>query len=95
MTMRTDGPSTEEKLNALHARLIDAVADLVHSENWARMLAVAGRFPSYSGGGEGIFERRELSPTCANPAIEMLWAQSGACVAVGTLAGVSDLDTAM
>lgn len=48
MTMRPDGPSTEERLNALHARLVDAVADLVHSENWARMLAVAARFPTYS-----------------------------------------------
>lgn len=88
-------PSTEEKLTALHAQLVDAVAGLRQSDKWAQMLAVAARFTTYSGGGEGIFERRELSPTCANPAIEMLWAQSGACVAVGTLAGVSDLDTAM
>jgi hypothetical protein len=91
----TGGRSTEEKLTALHVQLVDAVAELMHSEKWAQMLTVAARFTTYSGGGEGIFERRELSPTCANPAIEMLWAQSGACVAVGTLAGVSDLDTAM
>ena len=41
-------PSTEEKLNALHAQLVDAVAELVHSEKWARMLAVAAKFTTYS-----------------------------------------------
>lgn len=41
-------PSTEEKLNALHAQLVDAVAELVHSEKWAQMLAVAARFTTYS-----------------------------------------------
>lgn len=46
--MRPQAPSTDDKLNALHARLVDAVADLVHSENWARMLTVAARFPTYS-----------------------------------------------
>ncbi|HEX2896328.1 hypothetical protein [Cellulomonas sp. SG140] len=88
----TGGPSTEEKLTALHAQLVDAVAELVHSDKWAQMLTVAARFTTYSGGGVGVFERREFSPSCANPAIE--WAQSGAHIAVETLAGVSDLDAA-
>lgn len=47
--MRPPGtPSTEEKLLALHTQLVDAVADLVHSEKWAQMLAVAARFTEYS-----------------------------------------------
>ena len=41
-------PSTEEKLTALHAQLVDAVAELVHSEKWAQMLAIAARFTTYS-----------------------------------------------
>lgn len=44
----TGGPSTEEKLTALHAQLVDAVAELVHSDKWAQMLAVAARFTTYS-----------------------------------------------
>jgi len=43
-----DRPSLEERLTALHAQLVDAVADLVHSDKWAQMLAVAARFPTYS-----------------------------------------------
>jgi hypothetical protein len=47
--MRTNPPpSTEEKLTALHAQLVDAVAELVHSEKWAQMLAVAATFTTYS-----------------------------------------------
>jgi hypothetical protein len=47
--MRTNAPpSTEEKLTALHAQLVDAVAELVHSDKWAQMLAVAARFTTYS-----------------------------------------------
>ena len=41
-------PSTEEKLTALHAQLVGAVAELVHSEKWAQMLEVAARFTTYS-----------------------------------------------
>jgi len=44
----TGGPSTEEKLTALHAQLVDAVAELVHSDKWAQMLTVAARFTTYS-----------------------------------------------
>ena len=44
----TGGPSTEEKLTALHAQLVDAVADLVHSDKWAQMRTVAARFTTYS-----------------------------------------------
>ncbi len=47
--MRTNPPpSTEEKLTALHAQLVDAVAELVHSEKWFQMLAAAARFTTYS-----------------------------------------------
>lgn len=61
--MRPPGTqSTEEKLAALHTQLVDAVADLVHSEKWAQMLAVAARFTEYSGGGVAMFEHRELEP---------------------------------
>lgn len=42
---RTSG---EDRLAAIHSQLVDAVEALVHSENWAAMLAVAARFPSYS-----------------------------------------------
>jgi antirestriction protein ArdC len=42
---RTSG---EDRLAAIHTQLVDAVEALVHSENWAAMLAVAARFPSYS-----------------------------------------------
>ncbi|BDO42081.1 ArdC-like ssDNA-binding domain-containing protein [Cellulomonas sp. NTE-D12] len=44
----TGGPSTEEKLTALHAQLVDAVAELVHSDKWAQMLTVAARLTEYS-----------------------------------------------
>ena len=43
-----DRPSLEERLTALHTQLVDAVADLVHSDKWAQMLAAASRFPTYS-----------------------------------------------
>jgi len=47
--MRThQGPSTEEKLTALHTQLVDAVAELRQSDKWAQMLAVAARFTTYS-----------------------------------------------
>ena len=46
--MRTNAPSTEEKLTALHTQLIDAVAELRQSDKWAQMLAVAARFTTYS-----------------------------------------------
>ena len=47
--MRTNvPPSTEEKLTALHTQLVDAVAELRQSDNWAQMLAVAARFTTYS-----------------------------------------------
>jgi antirestriction protein ArdC len=42
------GPSPEDKLQALHAQLVDAVADLATSDGWARMLAAAARFHDYS-----------------------------------------------
>lgn len=42
------GPSTDDKLEALHAQLVQAVADLATSEGWARMLAAAARFHDYS-----------------------------------------------
>jgi antirestriction protein ArdC len=41
-------PSSEERLAALHDKLITAVADLVHSERWQQMLTAAARFPTYS-----------------------------------------------
>ena len=40
--------SQEDKLEALHAKLVEAVADLATSEGWARMLAAAARFHDYS-----------------------------------------------
>src|SRR5665648_1154208 len=52
-------PATEDKLEALHYQLIEAVADLATSEGWRRMLAVAARFHDYSGGGVGVSELRE------------------------------------
>ena len=94
MARTTDRTSVDDRLAAVHEQLIAAVEALTSSEAWASMLQVASRFPDYSGGGVGVFERREFSPTCAKPAIEMLWAQSGALIAVGTLAGVSDLEAA-
>jgi antirestriction protein ArdC len=42
------GPSQEDKLEALHAQLVEAVAELATSEGWARMLAAAARFNDYS-----------------------------------------------
>jgi antirestriction protein ArdC len=48
--MRTphDGPSAQDKLEDLHYRLIEAVADLASSEAWMRMLQAAARFYDYS-----------------------------------------------
>jgi len=79
---------------ALQASIAVQVEQLRTSQAWVQFLDFSRAFHRYLSGGEGIFERREFSPTCANPAIEMLWAQSGAYIAVGTLAGVSDLDAA-
>jgi antirestriction protein ArdC len=45
---RNDWPSTEDKLEALHYQLIEAVADLASSEAWMTMLRVAARFYDYS-----------------------------------------------
>ena len=45
---REDWPSTEDKLEALHYQLIEAVADLASSEAWMTMLRVAARFRDYS-----------------------------------------------
>jgi hypothetical protein len=42
------GPSQEDRLEALHAQLLEAVADLATSEGWARMLAAAAQFHDYS-----------------------------------------------
>lgn len=53
------GLSQEDKLEAIHAHLVEAVADLATSEGWARMLAAAARFHDYSGGGVGISELLE------------------------------------
>ncbi|GAA3819286.1 ArdC-like ssDNA-binding domain-containing protein [Cellulomonas soli] len=41
-------PSPDERLAAIHAQLVDAVENLVHSEAWATMLTIAARFPTYS-----------------------------------------------
>lgn len=45
---RRDGPTPEDKLEALHYQLIEAVTDLATSEGWQHMLAVAARFHDYS-----------------------------------------------
>ena len=74
--------------DALHASIAAQVDELRSSDAWRRFLDFSAAFHRYRGGGVGVFERREFSPTCAKPAIEMLWAQSGAYVAAGTLAGV-------
>ena len=42
------GASQEDRLEALHTQLVEAVADLATSEGWARMLAAAARFHDYS-----------------------------------------------
>lgn len=45
---RDSHPDSAERLAELHARLIDAVAELTHSAAWQRMLQTAARFPTYS-----------------------------------------------
>src|SRR5665647_1550121 len=40
--------ATEDKLEALHYQLIEAVAALATSEGWRRMLTIAARFHDYS-----------------------------------------------
>ncbi|WP_156387954.1 ArdC-like ssDNA-binding domain-containing protein [Cellulomonas sp. Root137] len=47
MTGRTS-PSSEERLAALHEKLLAAVTDLVQSDRWRQMLTTAARFPTYS-----------------------------------------------
>lgn len=42
------GASPEDKLEALHRQLVEAVADLATSDGWARMLAAAAHFHDYS-----------------------------------------------
>ncbi|WP_051274986.1 ArdC family protein [Cellulomonas sp. URHD0024] len=41
-------PSNDERLAALHDKLVAAVRDLADSQRWRQMLAAAARFPSYS-----------------------------------------------
>jgi antirestriction protein ArdC len=48
MRTRREGPSAQDKLEDLHYRLIEAVADLASSEAWMRMLQAAARFYDYS-----------------------------------------------
>ncbi|WP_426592630.1 ArdC-like ssDNA-binding domain-containing protein [Cellulomonas sp. McL0617] len=43
-----DRPSSDDRLAAIHAQLVDAVNDLTTSEAWARMLTIAARFTDYS-----------------------------------------------
>lgn len=43
-----NSPSSDERLAALHDKLVAAVADLVHSDRWRQMLIAAARFPTYS-----------------------------------------------
>lgn len=43
-----DRTSGEQRLAAIHAQLVEAVEDLVHSDAWIRMLTVAARYPTYS-----------------------------------------------
>lgn len=40
--------ATDDRLARVHQKLTDAVAELVRSEAWLRMLTVAARFPQYS-----------------------------------------------
>ncbi|MBB2921289.1 ArdC-like ssDNA-binding domain-containing protein [Cellulomonas cellasea] len=42
------GPSSHEKLEALHEQLITAVTELARSDAWMRMLQMAARFHDYS-----------------------------------------------
>ena len=41
----TDWPTSEEKLAALHNKLLAAVEERTTSSAWLRMLQVAARFP--------------------------------------------------
>ncbi|MGW6130803.1 ArdC-like ssDNA-binding domain-containing protein [Cellulomonas sp. NPDC055163] len=45
---RRPGPSSHEKLEALHEQLITAVTELASSDAWMRMLQMAARFHDYS-----------------------------------------------
>lgn len=63
----TDWSALEEKLAALHHKLIAAVEELTMSSAWLRMLQVAARFRDNLGGGVGVFEHRELEPRQPRP----------------------------
>ena len=70
----TDWPTPDEKLAALHHKLIAAVEQLTTSEAWLRMLQVAARFPDYSGGGGRIIELRECRRAPAvSQRLKLLW----------------------
>lgn len=43
-----NGSASDDRLAQIHEQLVDAVAQLVNSDAWARMLTVAARFPTYS-----------------------------------------------
>lgn len=45
---RRTGPSTTEKLQAVHETLVQAVSELASSEAWMRMLRAAAMFHDYS-----------------------------------------------
>src|SRR5665647_3488485 len=70
-------PATEDKLEALHYQLIEAVADLATFDGWQRMLSVAARFHAYSGGGVGVFEAQECRPGTRSPGSWSIWVATG------------------
>ncbi|WP_421740811.1 ArdC-like ssDNA-binding domain-containing protein [Cellulomonas sp.] len=43
-----NGSASDDRLAEIHEQLVEAVAKLVTSDAWARMLTVAARFPTYS-----------------------------------------------
>ena len=48
-------PSREERLDAAHNLLMAGLAKLTTSDAWTRMLTIAARFHTYSGGALGVF----------------------------------------
>lgn len=64
MSRRHQSPAErQEKLDAAHQKLIDALSALTTSDDWCRYLGAMGRFRTYSTGTTRIFVTSECSAT--------------------------------
>jgi hypothetical protein len=62
-TTRRSDNERDKHLTETYGKLTKAVEELVRSEDWVQMLAVAARFHRYRTGRSAIFQRFESLPS--------------------------------